>query len=519
MSTAMPHAATSSAMHSSSVAAAATAATVSDLFPAGSGQTAADRIAFVRRAADWMKTNECNAVQYGKLSNGFSVATMHLPHLTFGTYGVYIDAGSRYETRANNGTAHFLEHLLFKGTKHFTKQEIDMLFESTGSHFNAYTSRDRTAYYVKCFNEHAEACIRCLSDILQYSHLRERDISDERGTIMAELNHVESIVDEVIMDQMHAVAFDSSTSGLPLTILGFPDMIQRGIDRDMMTKFTETHYTGPRMTLVSVGGMRHEEAMDIAERHFGKMPSVSNRPPLTHRYVGGDSVMWNSRMLSSNLVWAIPICGASHEDNYALQVAHCAIGGYQRDSHDVFVNLPRFNSRFVTEPALDRIQPFYTPYEEVSLFGFNFVTVPGDGSSEAGGATSVSDHSYSTLQRVVDSNVAEWIRMAYEPLSQERLDDVKAIYLAAQTMLLDNSTNLWEDLGRQTVHFGGRRRPDWEVAERILAVTAEDVMRVMKKYIVGSRPSVAFIGHPKCAAGYDALLDVAFRTSQPRATI
>src|SRR3989338_5087262 len=89
-----------------------------------------------------------NPITYSQLKNGVRVAVDHRPGCEFATSGVWIDAGSRFESRENNGTAHFLEHMTFKGSRKYTKKDIDTLFEHSGSHFNAYTARDRTSYYL-----------------------------------------------------------------------------------------------------------------------------------------------------------------------------------------------------------------------------------------------------------------------------------------------------------------------------------------------------------------------------------
>src|SRR3989338_5759529 len=102
--------------------------------------------------------------------------------------------------------------MTFKGSKKFTKSQIDTLFEHSGSHFNAYTARDRTAYYVKAFNKNMPEVMKVLSDVLLCSHHHPPAVEAERHTIMAEMQEVESHVDEVIMDNLHMCAFDAATS-------------------------------------------------------------------------------------------------------------------------------------------------------------------------------------------------------------------------------------------------------------------------------------------------------------------
>lgn len=438
-----------------------------------------------------------NPVTYSTLKNGVRVAVDHRPGVEFATAGVWIDAGSRFETRENNGTAHFLEHMTFKGSQKYTKQQIDTLFEHSGSHFNAYTARDRTSYYLKAFKKNLPEVMKVLSDVLLRSHHRPSAVEAERHTIMAEMREVESHVDEVIMDNLHMSAFDSATSSLPLPILGSIDNITRNINRDMILKYVEDHYTGPRFTFVSSGGLSHEEAEKIAEDNFGWLPSHSNRPVLTSKFIGGDYILRNSTMMTSNMAFAYQICGASHPDSVALQILHCFFGGYRREQRDLFVNLPfLFNAQFHSWPDIQSIVPFYTPYEETGLWGFYAVGVPSSSSSDSG------QQQQSALERIFEANVAQLRKMMEVPVREDLLRRIKIHYKAAQLLTIDGTTNTAEDIGRQCIHFGTRVEP-LEMMRRVDAVTAEDVMRVARAYFADARPAVSVVGNPAHLTSFD----------------
>jgi processing peptidase subunit beta len=452
-----------------------------------------------RNADEMLRRLERNAdaVTYSVLPNGVRVAVDHRPGLEFATAGVWIDAGSRFETRETNGTAHFLEHMTFKGSEKYTKQQIDTLFEHSGSHFNAYTARDRTAYYLKAFNGKMPEVMRVLSDVLLKSHHRPPAVEAERHTIMAEMNDVESHVDEVIMDNMHMCAFDAATSALPLPILGSIDNISRNINRDMIVDYVREHYTGPRFTFVSSGGLSHSEAEKIAAENFGWLPSHSNRPVLTSRFLGGDYVLRNSTMMTSNIAFSYQICGASHSDSAALQILHCFFGGYRRDQRDLFANLPfLFNAQFQAWPEVESIVPFYTPYEETGLWGFYAVAVPdASAAASSNGSSNGSAAAEPVIERIFSANVAQLRRMMEVPVDAALLERIKTHYKAAQLLLIDGTTNTAEDIGRQCIHFGRRVEP-LEMMRRVDAVTAADVMRVARAYFADARPAVSVVGRP-----------------------
>lgn len=141
------------------------------------------------------------------LSNGLTVATESSPHAQTATVGVWIDAGSRAETDKTNGTAHFLEHMAFKGTNRRTQHALELEVENLGAHLNAYTSREQTVYYAKSFRKDVGTAVDIISDILQNSKLENSAIERERDVILREQQEVDKQLEEVVFDHLHSVAF------------------------------------------------------------------------------------------------------------------------------------------------------------------------------------------------------------------------------------------------------------------------------------------------------------------------
>merc|ERR1712137_1298238 len=144
------------------------------------------------------------------LNNGLRVASEDSDAPT-ATIGVWIDAGSRNENEKNNGVAHFLEHMAFKGTGKRSQTDLELEIENMGAHLNAYTSREQTVFYGKCLSEDVDKMVEVLSDILQNSKLGEQEIERERGVILREMQEVE-------FDHLHATAYQGTALGR--TILG-----------------------------------------------------------------------------------------------------------------------------------------------------------------------------------------------------------------------------------------------------------------------------------------------------------
>ena len=152
------------------------------------------------------------------LNSGMRVASESVVGSETATVGVWIDAGSRYETAQNNGAAHFLEHMAFKGTSKRTQQQLEVEIENMGGHLNAYTSREQTVYFAKVFKEDVGSAVEILSDILLNSKLEEGAIERERDVILREMEEVNKQQEELVLDHLHATAFQGT--GLGRTILG-----------------------------------------------------------------------------------------------------------------------------------------------------------------------------------------------------------------------------------------------------------------------------------------------------------
>lgn len=152
-----------------------------------------------------------------KLDNGLRVASEDSGAPT-ATVGLWIDAGSRYENEKNNGVAHFLEHMAFKGTDKRSQTDLELEIENLGAHLNAYTSREQTVFYAKCLKGDVPKALEILADIIQNSKLGEAEIERERGVILREMQEVETNLQEVVFDHLHSIAYQGTPLGR--TILG-----------------------------------------------------------------------------------------------------------------------------------------------------------------------------------------------------------------------------------------------------------------------------------------------------------
>jgi mitochondrial-processing peptidase subunit beta len=189
------------------------------------------------------------------------------------TVGIWIDAGSRYETADNNGAAHFLEHLAFKGTSKRSQQQLEVEIENMGGHLNAYTSREQTVYFAKVFKSDVGQAVEILSDILLNSKMEESAIEREKDVILREMTEVNKHQEELVLDHLHATAFQGT--GLGRTILGTEENIVNMQQRHLKD-YVATHYTAPRMVIAGAGAIDHKELCSLAAQHFGSVPTTTS---------------------------------------------------------------------------------------------------------------------------------------------------------------------------------------------------------------------------------------------------
>ena len=176
--------------------------------------------------------------------------------------GLAIKAGSRNECPKTSGSAHFLEHLNFKGTPNRSRIKLETEIENMGAHLNAYTSREITLFHIQTTKKNAQKALDILSDMILNSTYSQQDIENERSTILMELEEVNKDFLEVLMENVYFNAFRNHPISLP--ILGDKDNI-KSICRNDILRFHQENYIGSNIVVVGAGGIKHKELLDYSE--------------------------------------------------------------------------------------------------------------------------------------------------------------------------------------------------------------------------------------------------------------
>ncbi|GAA6007467.1 mitochondrial processing peptidase [Rhodotorula paludigena] len=428
--------------------------------------------------------------QISTLPNGLTVATEASSSAATATVGVWIDAGSRAETDKTSGTAHFLEHMAFKGTGKRSQHQLELEVENLGAHLNAYTSREQTVYYAKSFASDVGKSVEIISDILTGSKLEAAAIERERDVILREQEEVDKQIEEVVFDHLHAVAFQHQPLGR--TILGPRDNIL-SIQRADLENYIKTNYTADRMVLVGTGGVEHAALVDLAKQHFGNLPTSAQPIQLGAAtakakpdFVGAEVRVRDDTMSTCNFAIAVEGVGWNSPDYYPMLVMQSIMGNWDRSLGAQSLLSSRLSHIISSNNLANSFMSFSTSYSDTGLWGIYFVS-----------------ENLVNLDDVTHFTLKEWQRMSTAPTDGE-VSRAKAQLKASLLLGLDGTTAVAEDIGRQIVTSGRRLTPK-EIESAVDAVSVADIQRCAKKYLWDRDIAVAAVGRVEGLLDYSRI--------------
>jgi predicted Zn-dependent peptidase len=225
-------------------------------------------------------------VQYTALQNGIRVLTDTSPHVDSVAMGAFFGVGTRNENMTQNGVAHLVEHMMFKGTRTRSALDIAETIEGIGGHMNAYTSREATAYYFHILKDDVAQTLDVLSDMLQHSIFDATELDRERGVIIQEIGMNNDTPEEVVVDMFQETAYPGQTLGAP--ILGLAHVIET-MPRGAIVDYVRTHYTPKNLVISAAGNIDHDTFVTMVERAFTSLPTDTPHTPVPAQYTGGDT--------------------------------------------------------------------------------------------------------------------------------------------------------------------------------------------------------------------------------------
>jgi len=382
-------------------------------------------------------------IQFDTLPNGVRIVTEHMPGLASASLGVWITAGGRHERAEQNGIAHFLEHMAFKGTKRRSALQIAEEIEDVGGYLNAYTSREVTAYYARVLQDDVPLALDVVADIVLNPVFDPGEIEVERGVILQEIGQALDTPDDIIFDWLQEAAFPDQPMGR--TILGPAERV-RAFSRADLAGFVAEHYRPERMILAAAGAIDHDEIMKLAEANFGSLEPGGAPRMQPAGFVGGER---RELKTLEQVHFTLGLEGPSYCDDaiYTAQTWAGALGG-------------GMSSRLFQE-VREKRGLCYAIYAQAGAY------------SDTGMLTIYAGTSADQIADLATLTIDE-LKRAAEDMSVEEIDRARAQMKAGLLMGLEGASARAERLARQ-VSIWGRVIP---IEETVAKIDAVDLGRV-----------------------------------------
>ncbi len=406
------------------------------------------------------------------LPNGFRIVTEAMPGLLSATVGLWVEAGGRHENPEQNGIAHFLEHIAFKGTRRRSALRIAEEIEDVGGYINAYTSREMTAYYARVLSQDVVMALDVIADIVLNPLFRKADIETERHVILQEIGQALDTPDDIIFDWLHEVSYPDQPFGR--TILGPEERVATFRKADF-EDFTGMHYGPDQMILSVAGGVDHDAIVAAAERIFGKLKPRGRPGAEAARFVGGER-----REIKDleQVHFALSFEGPGHRDDavYTAQVYATAMGG-------------GMSSRLFQKIREDR-GLCYSIYAQSSAH------------EDTGQVTIYAGTSEEEIGELTALTLAE-LKRAVEDMTDAEVARARAQLRAGLLMGLESPTSRAERNARLLSIWG--RIPD--LAEAVARIDAVDtgLMRAFAEGLTHARAALAIYGPVAAAPGIEEI--------------
>ena len=413
------------------------------------------------------------SVEFTALENGLRVVTHAMPGVESASIGVWVGSGTRHESNENNGVAHLLEHMAFKGTRRRNAQDIAAEIEAVGGHLNAYTGRESTAYFAKMLAPDIALAADILADILQNATFDQVELDRERQVVLQEIGQAADTPDDIIFDYYQAAAFPDQSMGLP--VLGRRENVQ-AMSRETIKSYLQSNYGSERAVLSAAGKVQHEDIVGMAEELFGSLPTSKIVTELEPAHYCGGETRVESDLEQVHFLIGFEGFPFGDPDFYALSVLSTILGA-------------GMSSRLFQEIREKRglaysVYSFSAAYSDAGTFGIYAGTGPDQ------------------VDDLVPALCDEIVKFA----SSVQHEEVRraCVQLKAGTLMsLESTGGRADQLGQQTLVYGAPLSLH-DLIQRIEAVDLGQVQRTATRLFT-SRPTLTATGVLKKLESYDKI--------------
>ncbi len=410
--------------------------------------------------------HEVRNIRRQKLPNGLTIITEQMQHIRSASIGVWLQTGSRDEDPEWNGISHFIEHMVFKGTKHRTAEEIARQVDSIGGNMDAFTAKECICFNVKVLDEHVPVALDILSDLVLNPVFDASDIARERGVIMEEIKMDEDNPDYLVHEIFTQNFWKDHPLGKP--ILGTKETVKR-FERDPVLDAYAHRFAPGNIIVSAAGNLDHDRFVELVQGHFEHMKPMTNGFHSSTPKISSRIILRNKKALEQvQLCIGVPAHPIAHEKRHAGYVLNTLLGGGM--SSRLFQNIR------------ERQGLAYSIYSDLNPY------------RDTGCLAVYAGTSLASASKVVQSVVSEFRKLKSEPVPEEELRRSKAQLKGSLMLSLESSTSRMSNLARQEMYFDRFYDLD-ELIERIEAVTAEDLTTLATEFFKAESVAVTALGN------------------------
>jgi predicted Zn-dependent peptidase len=400
------------------------------------------------------------------LPNGLTVITEEMQHIRSISVGIWVKTGSRDEDPQWNGISHFIEHMVFKGTKHRTAEDIARQVDSIGGNMDAFTAKECVCFNVKVLDEHLPIAMDVLSDLVLNPVFELKDIDRERGVILEEIKMDEDNPDYLVHEIFTQNFWKDHPLGKP--ILGTKETVKK-FDQPVVFDSYRQRFNPGNLIIAAAGNINHERFVDLVIKHFDHMkPGINGhqgQPPKVVPRI----IMRNKKALEQvQICIGVPCHPIAHEKRYASYILNTVLGGGM--SSRLFQNIRE------KQGLVYAIYSDLNPYRDTGCLGVYAGT------------------SRESAARVVESIIREFRDLKAGPVPDEELRRCKDQLKGSLMLSLESSTARMSNLARQEMYFDRFYNLD-ELIERIEQVTAHDLQELAHDFFRTENIAVTVLGN------------------------
>jgi predicted Zn-dependent peptidase len=411
-----------------------------------------------------MKTRRLNITK-NKFANGLQVITESMPAVRSVSMGIWLRTGSRHERKDQNGIVHFLEHMVFKGTRNRSGEEIARAADAIGGHLDAFTSKEFTCFSIKVVDEHLPRAFDILADLVKNPLLQSNDIAKETKVIQEEIKMVEDTPDDLVHEIFSKSYWPHHSLGRP--ILGTRETVG-ALNQRRLRDFFRRHYVPGNMLIAAAGNLSHGQVMDLAGSQFSKLPKGSvmagGPAPVPHPHA---CYRRKKELEQTHICLGTPAYPYAHPKRFASYVLNTILGGGM--SSRLFQNIrEKYGLVYAVFSGL-------SAYRDAGILSVYAGTAPAN------------------ARKVVNLIIEEFRNLKNNSIPPEELQRAKD-YLKGNLLLgLESTASRMGNIARQQLYYGRFITMD-EVSTRIDAVTREDVAEVARELFRSGRIAVTVLG-------------------------